>query len=365
MATQKEIAEKLNISQQAVSASLGSRNGTVKVAPETRERVLAAAKQFGYVPNQMARSLKSGRTGMIGVLMPFSKDPYYSALIDALNTVAMERKYSLLLQFHLWSGMEEELAFRRLIGARVEGILSYPRNDTYAGTSLAALIKSRRIPVVGLSANADEKLFSGIVEKDYELEGFLLGTELLEKGHRSIDLLAISQDHLIQQRRMHGLERAVETSGLRAVVRHVNFPEELQKAVSPVAPAPENIRNRVSSQLAEYYIAYSERASSVVVGNEAIAWKIMSVAHARGLQMPRDLSVVCSGTMDEGDNGPIPLTSVEYDVSEIASYAMDLLFKRSKKRIRVSPHLKQRMSVASLSGRDSRTKGGAHLISLP
>lgn len=349
MATQKEIAEKLNISQQAVSASLGSKRGTVKVAPETREMVLKAAKQFGYVPNQMARSLKSGRTGMIGVLMPFCKDPYYSALIDALNIAAIRRKYSLLLQFHLWSSGDEELAFRRLIGARVEGILSYPRSENYRDTSLAALIKSTRIPVVALSAKADQDLYAGVVEKDYEAEGRILGEELLREGHRNIDILAISSDHMIQHRRMQGIVLAIEKSGLRASARHVNLPAESQPPAKPADPVSDAQRNQVVEDLARYYVGFPGRGSAVIVGNEAVAWKVMSVATEKGLQIPRDLSVVCSGTSGEGATGPVPLTAVEYDVSAIATHAMDLLLNKGGARISVAPRLVRRNSVGSFS----------------
>lgn len=359
MATQKEIAERLNISQQAVSASLGNRTGTVKVAPETRERVLSAARQFGYVPNQMARSLKSGKTGMIGVLMPFCKDPYYSALIDALNAEALKRKYSLLLQFHLWSGEDEEQAFQRLIGARVEGILSYPRSQNDGHSGIAALIKRRGIPVVALSAQAAEDLYTGVVEKDYEEEGVLLAGELIRKGHRTLDILAVASNHLTQQRRMQGVERAIAEAGVTVRARHVNLPPEMQAALSPVAPASEEVKNRLVTQLAEYYTGYSERGSAVLVGNEAVAWKIMSLAHSRGIAVPHDLSVVCSGTLGGGDNGQFPLTAAEYDVAEIASHALDLLSATGGRRVRVRPRLMIRNSVATLAASGGRMRAGS------
>lgn len=313
MATQKEIAERLNISQQAVSASLDEGCGTAKVSLETRKRVREIAQELGYVPNQVARSFRSGRTSIIGVLMPFADDPYFSAVIDALSMEAVTRKYSLMLQLHFWSGAEEEEALRRLIEARVDGILIHTRATDYKGTQAERLIKATRVPVVAINSTNAEKLFTGILDKDHEEEGFLLGSEFLRRGHRNLDLLAATSDHFIQRRRLKGVQLAIRKAGVAAKVQHVNLPAEQLVNAQPQAPAPISARKAIIRQVVEYYTEYQERGTAVVVGNEAVAWKLMSVASAKGIRIPEELSVACSGIQGQGDTGPVPLTSVEYD----------------------------------------------------
>lgn len=356
MPTQKEIAEHLNISQQAVSESLRGRRGTVKVSEETRRLVLSTAQKLGYVPNQVAHAFRSGRTSMIGVLLPYSNDPYFSALIDALSMEAATRKYSLLFQFHSWSSDLEERALRRLIEARVEGILTHIRVADYRGTSAGRLIETGRMPVVAINSANPENLFFGSLDKDHEKEGFLLASELLRCGHRSIDLLAVSSDHSIQRRRMKGVEFAVRRIAGNARVQHVNLPPEMSALLQPTAPAPSSARQLIIRRLAEYYMSYPDRGSAVIVGNESVAWKLMSVARSRGLKIPEDLSVVCCGVQGHGDTGAIPLTSVEYDPVEIAARSFEVLLDGGGRRVQISPQLASRMSVQELPEQESTSR---------
>lgn len=285
---------------------------------------------------------------MIGVLLPYSDDPYFSALIDALSMEAATRKYSLLFQFHSWSSELEAQSLRRLIESRVEGILTHIRVADYRDTPAGKLIETNRIPVVAINSSNPENVFFGSLDKDHEKEGFLLATELLRCGHRSIDLLSVSSDHSIQRRRMKGVQFAIRRLGGDVRVQHVNLPPEMSAQIQPVAPAPSSARQLIIRRLAEYYMDYPARATSVIVGNESVAWKLMSVAKSRGIEIPEDLSVACCGVQGHGDTGSIPLTSVEYDPVEIAARAFEILLDGGGDRAQISPQLASRMSVREI-----------------
>lgn len=356
MATQKDIATLLNISQQAVSVSLSNQGGTTKVAPETRAQVLKLAEQLEYVPNRVARSLRSGRTNMMGVIMPLCKDPYYSAVIDALSMEAVQRKLSLLLQFHLWSETEEEAAFERLIEAKVDGILLLPRGKSYSGVSMLPRLRKLKIPVICLGSPRDREFFDAIIERDFVQEGFLLGQELLSQGHRKMNLLAADKNHHSQQLKWKGLQQAIAVSGVRATAEHVDISVTDHPVLSPAAPATLQQRDQILQWLAEYYVAQPDRGSAVVVGNEIFAWKVMSAAQKRGLQVPRDLSIVTGGIQGQGDIGPVPLTSVEYNAEIMACRAFDLLLNPKGKSVVLTPQLVRRASISAVS---SDTAGSA------
>ncbi|HWL53392.1 MAG TPA: LacI family DNA-binding transcriptional regulator [Chthoniobacteraceae bacterium] len=348
MATQKDIAAYLNISPQAVSASLGNGGGSTKVSDATRRRVLKTAQELGYVANQVARSLKSGKTHLIGVVMPYCRDPYYSALIDALSLEAVRRKYSLILQFHLFSPAEEVAAIRRLIEARVDGILIYPRGTERHYEAAHPLGKKGKTPVVALSAPFSEEPFEGVVEKDYEQEGYLAAQELLRAGHRRIDLLDAHSKSRNQRLRMKGMQAAVREAGVEARLQHVNPPPAELAAVQPEAPASLAVREELFPLLARHYLDHPGRGTAVVVNNEAVAWKLVAEAVGRGISLPDALSILSFGVLNEGDSGSLPLTALEYDPMEIAAAAFEILLDGGERRRRVRPRLVRRRSVADL-----------------
>ncbi|HWL54812.1 MAG TPA: LacI family DNA-binding transcriptional regulator [Chthoniobacteraceae bacterium] len=345
MATQKDIAEYLNISQQAVSASLGNGRSNTKVSLETRQRVLEAARKLRYVPNHLARSLKSGRTSVIGVIMPYCWDPHYSLLIDALALEALRRNYSLMLQFHFWSREVEEAALRRLVEARVDGMLVHLGSRPEA--RMTAMLETVPVPAVSLQATSYDRLFHGVVEKDLEREGYLAAEALLRLGHRRIDLLAARPGLIHQRRRMKGMQLAIRRAGVEAQVQNINLTAEELEEVEPPAPASLAARNALGPKLAQRYFNTPHRGTAVLVGNETIAWEVMAEAARRGLSVPGDLSLISSGTAGSTTPGPVSSSALEYDPVAMAAAAFEILLDDRDHRRVIVPQWVSRQSTAA------------------
>lgn len=98
-------------------------DGPRNVAPETKARVLEAARALGYRPNRLAASLRSGSTGFVGVLAPDSSIPFFAELTRALISELGEQGHLALVSHAGISGMNEVATIEALLSARVEGLL--------------------------------------------------------------------------------------------------------------------------------------------------------------------------------------------------------------------------------------------------
>src|SRR5262249_10592007 len=95
--TMKYIGELVGVSQSTVSRVLSGAPSAVPVAAETRERILKLVAELGYVPNPLARALRSARTGLLGLIVRDINDPFFSAAIAALTAEARAHAYSVVL----------------------------------------------------------------------------------------------------------------------------------------------------------------------------------------------------------------------------------------------------------------------------
>src|SRR4051812_17581520 len=97
IATMRDIAAAARVSQSTVSRVLNNAPTRVPIAPETRERVILAAKKLGYRPNPLARGLRGAPTMLLGAVVRDITDPFFAGAIEALSVEAMARGYNVVL----------------------------------------------------------------------------------------------------------------------------------------------------------------------------------------------------------------------------------------------------------------------------
>lgn len=119
--TYADVAKRAGTSTAVVSYVFN--DGPRNVAPETKTRVLNAARELGYRPNRLAASLRSGSSGFIGVLAPDSSIPFFAELTRAMISELGERGHLALVSHAGISGMNEVATIEALLSARVEGLL--------------------------------------------------------------------------------------------------------------------------------------------------------------------------------------------------------------------------------------------------
>lgn len=308
-ATLHDVARAAGVSIKTVSNVI---HGYPHIRPETRERVEAAIAQLNYQPNRAARSLRSGRTDMIGLIVPDLRNPYFAELADDVMRAARERGFSVLIeQFDL--DRESELAALR--GAHLRGLDGILHSVLTLEPGDAALLERVPVPLVLLG----ERIFDS--SRDHvtmrNTEGAQAATaHLLDLGRRRILALGShpSEEMGSPSLRLRGYADALENAA-------VPFDAEL---VIPVdlwhrADGAEAMRAVLDAGVA---------FDGIVAFNDSLALGALRVLLERGIRVPDDVAVIGFDDLDETRYSLPALSTINPGRSEIARTAVELLASR-------------------------------------
>lgn len=183
--TAQTIAEHLGLSQPTVSRALSIQHAH-KVAPETRDRIIAYARQMGYRPNMLASALRSQRTGIVGFYSGYGyvgpDDDFLTHIIGGLQRATSERHMDLLLH-GVHGGHTAEEIMAKLMDGRIDGVFLHTAPDHPIATALA----KERLPVVAI-ADVVPEIPSVLVADADGIRRML--DYLWRKGHREIAYIA-------------------------------------------------------------------------------------------------------------------------------------------------------------------------------
>ena len=186
--TIKDIARKLTVSVSTVSRAL---NNDTNIRLETRDRIIAAAKEMGYFKNPVAMNLKSGRTHTIGVIVPEMSTPYAAKVIDGIQNVCYKNNYKVIIASSAENPERERENIEIMLQFMVDGIIACRCNDSM-NTDMFQKIKESGIPLVFY-----DRLSSSIcvpqVSIDDKTLSFFLVEHLIRSGRRNI--AHITEDH--------------------------------------------------------------------------------------------------------------------------------------------------------------------------
>jgi LacI family transcriptional regulator len=307
MATMKDVARLAGVSIATVSATV---NRSAFVSPELRQRVSDAIHQLGYAPDGVARSLKKGRTQLIGLIVADITNAFFTALTHVIEAAMQDAGYSVLL-CDTDEDFEKERNYLRILQThRVDGVILAPTGSGDAYPSLKALAErlplvlvDRALPDLGLDA-ATVDSFAGAYEAT---------THLLDLGHRKVATIT-GPRHLTPARdRLEGFRAALQARGLSVgddFIRSGSFREEEAMAA------------------ALDLLSRPDRPSAVFVANNHMMIGVMRAITQLGLDCPKDVSVVGIDDFPWANAFTPRLTVVRQPVEEIGRAAVRLLLAR-------------------------------------
>ncbi len=312
MTTIKDLARRAGVSVATVSAVI---NRNKFVSPELIQRVEQAIDEVGYSPNLVARSLKSGRTKTLGVLLPNIRDVYWAEIVASIEDVARSEGYSILLFDTAEDPETERDSLRILKAMKVDGLIVVPTGE-HALPLLASFVSSG-VAVV-LLARKLQGLDVDSVSSDNESAGYLGTRHLVELGHRRIAILAYPVHASPGVDRVLGYQRALSEAGIPvdpALIRHGRPP--LQE--SGFAETQELL------QLPE------GRPEAILVCNHLMTVGMLDCLKQNGLRAPEDVAFV---GFDDYPWTPFmnpPITVVQqlrHDIGVIAAHRLTARVKR-------------------------------------
>lgn len=326
-----DVAELAGVSIASVSRVL---NTSRPVANETRERVMAAARQLNYNIDQRARAIRRKTSDTLGLIVADLGNPFTAQVIRTIEGVAYENGYDLFLCNSDEDEGRERLHCQAMLAQRIAGVIVLP--VTFSGAALAPLI-SNGIPVVCLDRKVDDlELDAALVNND--AGGQMAAAALLAAGHRRIGVIGASRttpgrDRMIAFRRTL-FEHGVALEG--ELVREGNYKEE--------SGYSETVAVLTSSQ----------RPTALFIINHPMTIGAFRAAADLGLEIPRDVSILAFDDPTWARFLHPALSTLRQPTDQLGTTAANMLIERVKgtyegpaRLVLLQPRFMQRASIAA------------------
>jgi LacI family transcriptional regulator len=207
--TLADIAKKLNTTSATISRAL---NGHPGISEKTKQRVQKTARQLNYRPNKIASSLRSGQTGLIGVIIPSAEINFFGSVVHGIESMANANGYNVLIYQSNESREYEEKGIEAFLNARVDGIMVSMAKQTKDVTHFLNA-KKAKMPIVFFDRISELLDIDAVVIDDYK--GAYLATEhLIEQGYKNVAHISGPQHISIFKERYRGYKAALKAHGI-------------------------------------------------------------------------------------------------------------------------------------------------------
>jgi len=300
------LANHLGMSKTTVSRAL---NGYPEVNVRTRERVLKAAKEVGYQPNPMARSLALGRTNVFGIVYPLQPadlgDPMFLEVMAGMSAALEEVSKSLIIA--PVSPAAEQRSYQQIVrGRRVDGLVV---GRTLVRDERVAFLSKAKFPFV---AHGRTELNAPYAWFDYDNEaGIRMAMErLLGLGHQRVALISAPLELNFARQRKDSFMIAMASAGL---------------SVDPRYLINNTLDRRSGYQAMQQLLACSPRPTAVIVDNHLSGVGAMRALLDAGVEIGKEISVIVWGNMADTLSGANVTTIDQPDARQAGARMIAML----------------------------------------
>lgn len=286
MANIKQIAANMGVSVATVSNAL---TGKGRVSQEMVERIRKCADELGYRPSLAGRALRSGQTGILGLVMPDLTNPLFPRIAQHLSLEADSRQLSILIADSRGNALEQSQAMKRLVDRGVDGLLIVPQKGTSP--------ESQPVPTVIINTASDPR---NIVSADHAGGGKLIATHIAGLGHRKVAMLGADPVSEVQGDRIDGM-----ISGLAGAADFQVFWSQ------------DGLGNLIR--------AVETGVTAIMATSDLLALSAHSQLTRAGFSVPDDVSLTGFDDLPLATAMHPMLTTVAQDVAQIADRAIDVL----------------------------------------
>ncbi len=309
-ATQDDVARLAGVSRSTVSIVLNNRtNRRISISEETRQKVWAAAVRLGYEPNALARSLRSGQSRSIGVLVPDLFNHHYLEILEGIEQVLTSQGYHLALVVTNFDPDRERSCYRSLLQQRLDGLILMPTFWDQMPDEVATLSEMGRPAVVLMhgESNTDR------VTSDIRGGAAALMDHLLSLGHQRIGFI-------------NGVARLVMTEDRRHVYRRKL--DEAGVAFDPALTVHCGTTMVDGYQAAAQLLSLANPPTAIWTINDVLAVGARRAIDDMGLRVPEDVALAgCDGTALAAQLTP-PLTTIVIPARRIGQRSAEVVLRR-------------------------------------
>lgn len=334
-ATLKAVAKRAGVHPGTASRALNERTRSL-VSEVTAERVLAAARELGYRPNSIARSLKTRRSSTVGVLIPDLANPFFPPMVRGMQDRLEQVGLTPLIVNTENDPERERVDIQALKARHVDGYISATarlKDDTASeiiNDGRPLVLINQEMPGMGISSVASD-----------DRHGMALAVRhLAGLGHRRVAYLGGPIDAATGKLRFRGFLEAAAEHGLEA-------PESMSRFAAGFVLAE-------GARMTNELLVSDCKFTAVVAANDLLALGCLDALSEHRLTCPDQVSVIGFNDMPFSERFRPPLTTVRVPQYEIGSWAGSLLIdslerpEAAAQQVRLEPALVVRGSVAAL-----------------
>jgi LacI family transcriptional regulator, repressor for deo operon, udp, cdd, tsx, nupC, and nupG len=302
--TIQDVARHANVSAATVSRVLSTPE---KVSEGARQRVFDAVRETGYTMNQAARSLRLRAARTILIALPNIGNPFYSTILQSVVETAATRGYSVLVAARLGEDPNRWLT-DYLVSNRADGLIVFDGSlNTSALHNIAE--EGKPLPLVAAYDELPDPRINSVIT-DNRAAAHRAIKHLTDYGHKRIAHIAGPSRNAAPNERWVGFHEAMAKAGL--TVR----PEWVMQGEY-------NMESGIAA--ADRIVEMTERPTAIFIANDEMAIGFISRLRERGLECPRDMSVIGFDDINVSQHFAPPLTTMRQPRDEIGRLATEAL----------------------------------------
>ena len=307
----KDVASQLGVSTALVSYVINNKEKEARVSSEMAKKIRMTAKKMNYQPNLIAKSLKSGKTNTIGLIVADISNQFFSSIARIIEDEARKLGYVVIFGSSDESAEKSQRLIDVFLNRQVDAFIIAPAEHTER--QIKALEKSN-IPVILIDRYFPEVKTNCVHINNFQA-AYQAVEHLIRNGRRKIGMMAYdtSLQHMVE--RKNGYREALKANGIR-------FKSEWLRQSSY-----QNIANEVAYQVKEL-LQPVLKVDAFFFATNTLAVESLKIINQLGIKVPEDLAIVSFDESDAFDFFYSPLTYVSQPLEDIGKSAVNLVIDR-------------------------------------
>jgi LacI family transcriptional regulator len=309
-----DIANELNISKTTVSFILNGLAQEKRISTELQERVLKFVKEVGYKPNSLAKSLRTGKSNIIGLIVEDISDPFFSAIARLIEDRAYKNGYKIIYCSTYNDTQKTADMISMFRDRHVDGYIIVPPEgiedeiNSLINESMPVVLFDRYLPLVDTDYVVVNNQFSA-----YNATQHLIG-----QGHKDIALITFSPNQTQMQDRLKGYKLALKENSLKPLIKELPYTQNTKTLIEPITS----------------FLKSKKKIDAILFGTNRDATCGLKVMHSLGIRIPDDIAVVTFDDSDAYELHTPPITTVAQPIEEIADNIITILLNKLDKTVK-------------------------------
>ncbi|PML09006.1 transcriptional regulator [Vibrio breoganii] len=313
--TLQDVADLVGVTKMTVSRYLRNPDS---VAEKTRHKISAVLEEVGYIENRAPAMLSKSSSKAIGVLLPSLSNQIFASFVQGIEAVTKEHGYEILIAHFSYDEQEEERKIASLLAYQVDGLILTESHHT---KRTLQMIKSANVPVVE-TMELPENPIDIAVGLDHVEASYVAVKKLIAAGKTSIAYFGARLDTRTKLR-MQGYDKALLEAGLE--LKHILTSEHSSSSLGHA--------------LLDKALQTYPDLDGVFCTNDDIAIGTVLSAQQRGIEVPKQISVIGYNALEMGQTIRPILTSIDTPRYDIGAKSADLLIQRLQGTLTTSPQV--------------------------